>query len=76
MHKFRSMCTNAEQIQSTAWTTKGDARVTRVGRFLRATHLDELPQVLNVLRGEMSLIGPRPEREAYVSELEQGQPTL
>jgi lipopolysaccharide/colanic/teichoic acid biosynthesis glycosyltransferase len=70
IYKFRSMHTETEQAKRPAWVTKGDSRITRVGRFLRATHLDEVPQVLNILRGEMSLIGPRPERPAYVAELE------
>jgi exopolysaccharide biosynthesis polyprenyl glycosylphosphotransferase len=69
--KFRSMCSDADRLTAHGqWVSKGDARVTRVGRFLRATHLDELPQVLNILRGEMSLIGPRPERPDYVAQLE------
>jgi exopolysaccharide biosynthesis polyprenyl glycosylphosphotransferase len=70
IYKFRSMHTEAEQAKRPAWVRKGDPRITRLGRFLRATHLDELPQVLNILRGEMSLIGPRPERPAFVAELE------
>jgi len=74
MYKFRSMRTDAEQVGHPVWTTEGDTRVTRIGRFLRATHLDELPQVFNILSGEMSLIGPRPEREEYVAELEQANP--
>jgi lipopolysaccharide/colanic/teichoic acid biosynthesis glycosyltransferase len=74
MHKFRSMGVNAEQAGRAAWTSKNDARVTQVGRILRATHLDELPQALNILCGEMSLIGPRPEREEYVAELEKTDP--
>lgn len=74
MHKFRSMRTDAEQAGCPIWTTKNDTRITRVGRFLRATHLDELPQVLNILRGEMSLIGPRPERGEYVADLEAANP--
>ncbi len=68
--KFRSMSTDAGHNGRAAWVTRGDARVTRVGQLLRATHLDELPQVLNILRGDMSLIGPRPERPEYVAELE------
>jgi lipopolysaccharide/colanic/teichoic acid biosynthesis glycosyltransferase len=74
MYKLRSMCRDAEQAGHAIWASKGDPRVTRIGRFLRATHLDELPQALNILRGEMSLIGPRPDREAYVLELERANP--
>lgn len=74
IHKFRSMRTDAEQAGYPVWATGGDPRVTRVGRFLRGTHLDELPQVVNILRGEMSLIGPRPERPEYVAELEKADP--
>jgi exopolysaccharide biosynthesis polyprenyl glycosylphosphotransferase len=67
--KFRSMRVDAEQIGTAIWAAKRDMRVTRVGRLLRATHLDELPQVINILRGEMSLIGPRPERQIFVDRL-------
>jgi exopolysaccharide biosynthesis polyprenyl glycosylphosphotransferase len=74
MVKFRSMRTDAEEPGRPIWATQNDERVTRVGRFLRATHLDELPQVINILRGEMSLVGPRPEREAFVVDLEQSIP--
>jgi exopolysaccharide biosynthesis polyprenyl glycosylphosphotransferase len=69
IHKFRSMRTDAECAGHPRWASQDDPRVMRVGRFLRATHLDELPQVLNILRGDMSLIGPRPERAAFVSQL-------
>ncbi|RAQ95001.1 exopolysaccharide biosynthesis polyprenyl glycosylphosphotransferase [Thermogemmatispora tikiterensis] len=74
MYKFRSMHVDAEPEGKAMWASHNDARVTRVGRFLRATHLDELPQVLNILRGEMSLIGPRPEREEFVTVLEKTIP--
>jgi lipopolysaccharide/colanic/teichoic acid biosynthesis glycosyltransferase len=74
MLKFRSMSPGAERSAGGAWTSKGDARVTRMGRLLRSTHLDELPQVLNIVRGDMSLIGPRPERPEYVSELAKSNP--
>jgi exopolysaccharide biosynthesis polyprenyl glycosylphosphotransferase len=69
MLKFRSMSANAEQAPDGQWTTEHDPRVTRIGRFMRATHLDELPQALNILQGDMSLIGPRPERPAYMAGL-------
>jgi lipopolysaccharide/colanic/teichoic acid biosynthesis glycosyltransferase len=74
MYKFRSMRPDAEQTDSPKWSNKGDSRVTRVGRLMRTTHLDELPQAFNILRGEMSLIGPRPEREKYAAELEKINP--
>lgn len=60
IYKFRTMCVNAEHSGSGVYSGKGDPRVTRVGRILRATSIDELPQALNILRGEMSFIGPRP----------------
>ena len=74
MFKFRSMGVHAERETGPTWSWAGDPRVTSVGRVLRATHLDELPQLWNVLRGEMSLVGPRPEREVFVAQLEQRIP--
>jgi exopolysaccharide biosynthesis polyprenyl glycosylphosphotransferase len=72
--KFRSMVEGAEADGRAVWARPSDPRVTRVGRFLRRTRLDELPQVLNVLRGEMSAVGPRPERPEFVAELERTIP--
>jgi sugar transferase (PEP-CTERM system associated) len=66
--KFRSMRTDAERDGVARWATKNDDRVTRVGRFIRQTRLDELPQLWNVLRGDMSIIGPRPERPQFVDD--------
>lgn len=74
IYKFRSMRTDAEIKGQPIWAQAGDSRVTRVGRFLRATHLDELPQLFNILRGDMSLVGPRPERVAFVTALEKKVP--
>jgi exopolysaccharide biosynthesis polyprenyl glycosylphosphotransferase len=67
--KFRTMVPDAEKSTGAVWASEGDDRVTRVGEFLRKTRLDELPQCINVLRGEMSLVGPRPERPEFIREL-------
>jgi sugar transferase (PEP-CTERM system associated) len=69
VHKFRSMKEDAESETGAVWATSGDARVTTIGGFLRRTRLDELPQLWNVLVGDMSLVGPRPERPEFVAEL-------
>lgn len=70
MLKFRSMSANAEAKTGAVWAQKNDPRITRVGNFLRKTRLDELPQLLNVLRGDMSLVGPRPERPGFYKKLD------
>lgn len=72
--KFRSMTENAEADGRAVWAEKNDSRVTRVGNFLRKSRLDELPQVFNVLRGQMSIVGPRPERPEFVEQLEESVP--
>jgi lipopolysaccharide/colanic/teichoic acid biosynthesis glycosyltransferase len=72
--KFRSMCENAEAETGPVWAKDHDHRVTRIGRFLRKTRLDELPQLYNVLRGDMSLVGPRPERPNFVQQLAESIP--
>jgi lipopolysaccharide/colanic/teichoic acid biosynthesis glycosyltransferase len=74
MYKIRTMRHDAEKDGKPLWAVKGDSRITRMGKFLRATHLDELPQLWNVLRGEMSLVGPRPERPEIVVKLREDIP--
>lgn len=70
MAKFRTMFEDAESRTGPVWATDNDPRITRVGRILRKTRLDEIPQLYNVLRGDMSMIGPRPERPHFVDELD------
>jgi lipopolysaccharide/colanic/teichoic acid biosynthesis glycosyltransferase len=67
--KLRSMASDAEKDGKAAWATENDARVTKVGRLIRRSRIDELPQLLNVLKGEMSFVGPRPERPEFVAML-------
>ncbi len=67
--KFRSMREDAEEASGPVWSTRGDPRVTRTGKILRRTRLDELPQLYNILRGDMCIVGPRPERPHFVKEL-------
>ena len=74
LSKFRSMRTDAEKDGTPIWARDKDERVTRVGRFIRTTRLDELPQIWNVLRGDMSFVGPRPERPFFVAELAKAIP--
>jgi lipopolysaccharide/colanic/teichoic acid biosynthesis glycosyltransferase len=74
MYKFRSMRVDAEADGRAVWATKGDARVTPIGGFLRKTRLDELPQLYNVIRGDMNIVGPRPERPTIFAELRENIP--
>jgi lipopolysaccharide/colanic/teichoic acid biosynthesis glycosyltransferase len=74
IYKIRSMYQDCERLTGARWSTPNDPRVTPVGRFLRLTHIDELPQLLNVLRGEMSLVGPRPERPELATQIEKALP--
>lgn len=67
IYKFRSMIVDAEK-NGAQFSSKNDSRITRVGKFIRATRLDELPQLLNILKGDMSIVGPRPERQQYIDE--------
>lgn len=69
IYKFRSMCTDAEANGQAVWATENDSRVTTVGKFIRKTRLDELPQLFNVMRGDMNIVGPRPERPSIFVRL-------
>lgn len=74
IYKFRTMMPNAESETGPVWAKEGDARTTRIGRFLRKFSLDELPQLINVLKGDMSVVGPRPERPHFVKQFRQSVP--
>ncbi len=74
MYKFRSMRIQKESEEKKAWTTSGDSRVTGIGKFIRRTSIDELPQLFNILKGDMSLVGPRPERPFFVEKFKEEIP--
>lgn len=74
IYKVRTMRHDCERTSGPKWSTGRDSRVTPVGRFLRLSHLDEIPQLWNVMRGDMGLVGPRPERPEFVSQLEKAIP--
>lgn len=76
MYKFRSMKVQKESEEKKAWTTKDDPRVTPIGKFMRKTNIDELPQIFNVLKGDMSLVGPRPERPYFVNKIQGRNSTI
>ena len=74
IYKIRTMYRDCERLSGPRWSTPGDPRVIPIGRFLRSTHIDELPQLYNIIRGEMSLVGPRPERPMIADQLERALP--
>lgn len=74
IYKFRTMCVNSEHDGKPMLATKGDERLTKIGRFLREHHLDELPQLFNVLKGDMSFVGPRPERQYFIDKIRKENP--
>jgi lipopolysaccharide/colanic/teichoic acid biosynthesis glycosyltransferase len=74
MYKFRSMTQQKEADEIHAWTTANDARVTKIGKIIRRTSLDELPQIFNIIVGDMSIVGPRPERPFWVEKFKEEIP--
>ncbi|MBQ0059661.1 MAG: undecaprenyl-phosphate glucose phosphotransferase [Lachnospiraceae bacterium] len=74
MYKFRSMVVQDESKEKKAWTVKDDPRVTKIGKFMRKTSVDELPQLINIIKGDMSLVGPRPERPFFVEKFQEEIP--
>ena len=74
MYKFRSMEMQKPQTEENAWTVRDDPRVTKVGKILRKTSMDELPQLFNILKGDMSIVGPRPERPQFVEKFKEEIP--
>jgi lipopolysaccharide/colanic/teichoic acid biosynthesis glycosyltransferase len=74
IYKIRTMYQDSERTSGPRWSAPGDPRVTFIGRFLRWSHVDELPQLMNILKGQMSLVGPRPERPEFIDQLERALP--
>ena len=74
MYKFRSMRQQTKEEEAKGWTTKNDPRITKVGKFIRKTSIDELPQLFNILKGDMSMVGPRPERPQFVEKFKEEIP--
>ena len=72
--KFRTMVQDAEARTGAVWATKNDTRITKLGRFMRKTRIDEIPQLINVLKGDMSMVGPRPERDYFYRKLSEDVP--
>ncbi|MEL5898971.1 sugar transferase [Clostridium sporogenes] len=74
LYKIRSMTINAESLSGPKWADKNDKRVTKVGKFIRKTRIDELPQLFNIIKGDMSIVGPRPERPIFTEKFEKDIP--